>query len=414
MALKKVLIVCEIFPPDFGPRMGYLCKYLNSLGWEAVIVTEHTNEIFYPYLAENQTVKYINFYPEKNKFLRKIKWLFVLIADYFFNYKDFVLSKVALKEAEEHSFSLVLASSHLTFPLKAAYTVSKKLKLPLIVDLRDIVEQHPNWEFIDHNISSIPFIKNAIASTYAKKLVSTRNKVLKKADFVTTISEWHKQKLTKFNKNTRLIYNGFDSELFYPQKNITSQFKIVYTGRISSLTLRNPELLFQAVNNLAQRNEIEKDKFRIQFYMDEKSKSIVQKEAEKYQVADFIDYFPIVPGDEIPIILNHASLLLLLTNKFDGGSKGIMTTKFFEYLAVEKPILCVTSDEGDLEQAVKDAHAGLAARTVEETVDFLRKHYQTWKIEGCTSIEINKDDTQKYDRQYQAKQFVELFEFVSK
>ena len=38
--MKRVLIVCDLFPPAFGPRMGYLCKYLKPLGWEPVVVTE--------------------------------------------------------------------------------------------------------------------------------------------------------------------------------------------------------------------------------------------------------------------------------------------------------------------------------------------------------------------------------------
>ena len=36
--MKKVLILCDAFPPNFGPRMGYLVKYLSRFGWDSYVV----------------------------------------------------------------------------------------------------------------------------------------------------------------------------------------------------------------------------------------------------------------------------------------------------------------------------------------------------------------------------------------
>ena len=38
--MKRVLILCDLFPPAFGPRMGYLCKYLKQAGWQVEVVAE--------------------------------------------------------------------------------------------------------------------------------------------------------------------------------------------------------------------------------------------------------------------------------------------------------------------------------------------------------------------------------------
>ena len=35
----KILIICDVYPPSFAPRMGYLVKYMKDLGWTADIVT---------------------------------------------------------------------------------------------------------------------------------------------------------------------------------------------------------------------------------------------------------------------------------------------------------------------------------------------------------------------------------------
>ena len=37
--MKRLLILCDMFPPAFAPRMGYLCKYLKRSGLEVHVVS---------------------------------------------------------------------------------------------------------------------------------------------------------------------------------------------------------------------------------------------------------------------------------------------------------------------------------------------------------------------------------------
>ena len=46
----KILILCDMFPPAFGPRMGYLCKYMRRAGWEPVVVTEQIDDSTFSFL----------------------------------------------------------------------------------------------------------------------------------------------------------------------------------------------------------------------------------------------------------------------------------------------------------------------------------------------------------------------------
>ena len=408
--MKKILIICDFFPPDTAPRMGYLCKYLPELGWEPVIIAEKVNQNLFPALIGNQAVRYVNFYPDKNKYVRKLKRFFTVIADFLFSYKDSVFTKLALQETKQHHFDLILTSSYRTFPLKAAYNVSRKKNIPLVVDLRDIMEQAMGSEFIHDKLSGNKYLNNLIIPVYRKKLLSLRNKVLRYAQHVTTISEWHVQMLKQYNNKVDLIYNGFDTELFYPVEKKTHQFKIVYTGKLINLEMRDPTMLFEAVADLSKKGILNSESCRIQFFTDNKSKHLVDKIAREFSVEEYVDYFDMVPSNLVPDILNESSVLLLLTNKSDTGPKGIMTTKFFEYLAVEKPILCVRSDEDCLEKAIGEAQAGLAARETGDVVRFLAEKYEEWKHNGLTTIVLDKTDIQKYKRDYQAKQFVKIFE----
>lgn len=76
--------------------------------------------------------------------------------------------------------------------------------------------------------------------------------------------------------------------------------------------------------------------------------------ATAYPVARYMDFFDYVPASEIPGVLNHSSILLQLANTFaSNGPKGFMTTKLFESMAVEKPLLCVKSDESYLEETIR-------------------------------------------------------------
>jgi len=186
--MKKVLVICDIFPPAFAPRMGYLCKYLPEHDWEPVVVAEYIPQNMYKELSENyQNVTYINYYHSKNPFIHKLQYAFVFLADFFFGYKDSIMTKKAQQQIINQNISLILASSYRTFPLRAAHHLSKKNHIPLLVDLRDIIEQFPTNEHISKKFTSSATINHIIANVLTKKMLRQRNNVLKNTAAVTTV-----------------------------------------------------------------------------------------------------------------------------------------------------------------------------------------------------------------------------------
>ena len=75
--MKKILIICDLFPPAFGPRMGYLCKYLKQYGWEPIVLTESSNDNTFAFLADLCETTYINFYPSPKNIIRKLQWFII-------------------------------------------------------------------------------------------------------------------------------------------------------------------------------------------------------------------------------------------------------------------------------------------------------------------------------------------------
>ena len=82
MTNKKVLIVCDMFPPAFGPRMGYLCKYMRQAGWNPVVVTEWIDDQTFAFLTDGIETHYVHYFPNahRGKLIRRLEWLAVFTA----------------------------------------------------------------------------------------------------------------------------------------------------------------------------------------------------------------------------------------------------------------------------------------------------------------------------------------------
>ena len=411
--MNKLLIICDMFPPAFAPRMGYLCKYLTRMGWEVTVVTEYIEDNTFEFLTGYADVYCVRYYKASGKISKHIEWMWVMFLDILFGYKDMKIINACIPLIKTNQYKGILCSTYRTFPLTAAKTLAIHTNLPFVVDLRDIIEQYASNEYISHKFHTFSWLDAFITKRFRKRLLRKRNNALEVADCVTTVSPWHVEVLEQYNPNVKLIYNGFDPELFYPQQIKTSRFIITYTGRLLSLAIRNPELLFAAIARLTEDKVIIPETFRVVWYTDQESRSIIRQEAEQHGVQSFIFYLEQKPAYDIPLILNKSSVLLSLTNKFDtSGPKGFMTTKFFESLAVEKPILCVQSDEAYLAEAIKETHSGLAATRVDEVYDFLKHYYEEWQEKGYTTSPVNRDKLSNYSRKEQASQFARIFEEI--
>ena len=410
--MKRLLILCDMFPPAFAPRMGYLCKYLKRSGWEVHVVSEQIEDHTFAFLeGYADSVHYISFYSACHPLLRKLQWIVVMILDLLFHYKDRKICKVASNVLRHYDCQAILCSTYRTFPLPAAARLAQKTGLPFFADLRDIIEQYAGDEFIAHPLPLPRWMNRPLNSYFRKRWLHDRNRALEKATAVTTVSPWHVQTLKTYNPNTYLIYNGYDPELFYPETISTTQFTITYTGRLLSLALRDPSLLLAAIQHLDQTQTIQPKTFQVVWYTDTASQALVKQEAERLHVSDYMDYRGYVPASEIPRILNQSSILLLLTNKAGQDKlQGIMTTKFFESLAVEKPILCVRSDEACLAETIQRTRSGLAATQVEEVCQFLLHHYKEWQAQGYTTAQVDRSQLKQFSRQEQANQFAKLIE----
>lgn len=403
---KRILILCEaIAPPAYSPRIITLVEYLQKHGWQCCIITEMDNDTPLPI-----TPLLITHYPLPitQYTIHQMPTYRNLIADKLFGAKEKALAAFAEKQVDIASFDLILCASYYYFPLQAANLLAQRYHKPLIIDLRDIAEQWGQLDYYTRSFTGIPFVDTIAKRLYTYINNHQRNRALRAAQAVTTVSPWHQQLLAQYNPSTHLIYNGFDDETFVAQDLPTQRFDITFMGKYYAHYHDCPKLLFAALRNLIVKGEIEQKHIGVHFYTNPQGQQAFAQLAQQYMLEDLVEVHDYIPRSELVNKMHQSSILLVLTTSAKlHGTHGIMGTKFYEILGVEKPCLCLTSDDDCLAATIQQTHAGLAAHNVEEVEAFVLDKYHEWQQNGYTHQQVT--NKQHFTRQYEAKQFEQLF-----
>lgn len=403
---KELLIVCDEFPPAFAPRMGYLCKNLPAQGWHATIVTEKGELSSFDIDVKDTDVFAFEWLRSRGHVSRYVEWTFKFMLTLLFDYKSHWLYRQSLCVLRDKHFDAVLCSTYNAFPMRVAMWHAKRLGVGLTCDIRDLAEQGKQDVFRLHQVKgALGGLIGRIVDSVNKK---RRNSVLRQSSAIISVSPWHVDFLTHYQRKSFLVYNGYDERLFYPRATKCDTFKIVYTGRMMDREIRDPGLLFEALRELKPVCE----KMEVEWWCDHHTEQMIRDLSERYGVSDRMRYQGFGNHNDMPRVLNEASVVLVLSNKTDNNQpRGVMTTKYFEALGCERPILLVRSDEAELSHHIQWMGAGVACVSKEEVIAFLHDKYDEWKRNGVTRVNYLQDKS-VYSRNNEAKQFVEILESV--
>ena len=360
----NILILADPFgKPSYAPRLRYLCDYLVRQGHQIVVYTEQFQSYDFPhaYPIIEKPLAYHNTW----------QWAWQSLWSLLTDWRNRRFSQWVKEQVKEHQFDLVFCTTFSTFPLRAAYEVAREKHIPLITDIRDLDEQVPGAQYQHHR----QWWARPFSHWYKWTNIRRRNRVLRAADAVTTISPWHVAFIRSYNSQTHLIYNGYNPAQFYAEDTPTDVFRISYIGRLYEF--QSTALVEQAVREL----------------------NLPHVELNIHTP----DCRPIplsAVGDE----LRRSSIALVLTNP---DAKGMMTTKFFEALGCEKPVLCTPSDNGLLAQTIRETNAGLASSDIHEIKAFILDKYHEWQQNGFTRQAVIYKEP--FSRERQAQQFEQLF-----
>lgn len=413
----KVLILTYYFPPSGGSgvqRWLKFVKYLPSFKIEPVVYTvENPN---YP-IIDNSLEKDIpkgitilkqpifepnNFFKKKNEsagflnpnpsFIGKI--MQYIRANYFIpdarKYWIKPSVKYLSKYLSENKIDVIIT----TGPPHSAHLIGlalkEKLGIKWIADFRD------PWTDIDY-FHQLP-LTNKAKKTHFK----LEKKVLTKADKIIVVGKTMQENYLKFNKETHVITNGFDTFKTNKSISLDSKFSLLHIGMLNND--RNHAILWSALSELIKENN--------DFANDLEIKLIGKVCAEAIDAItnnDLSNYLNQIDYVKHQEVINHqksAQVLLLLINNVP-SAKGIITGKIFEYLQAKRPILAIAPIYGDLNEIIKKTNSGFVIdfknkQQLKETILSLYKDFKKG------NLIVDSKNVEQYHRKELTKKLVEL------
>ena len=403
---KNILIITDAFvPPMQGTRMRNLAQNLCTMGYSCQLVCEVLDSSVLP--DDVPVIPFRYLVSEKSLLARWYNSI-LRLCDKLFLLKERRLERLLQRTVQWSQVDVIIASAYL-FPLRSVHRLAQRHHIPFIIDLRDIVEQWNSLHYLHFPQDNV--LARAVAKRYIQRTTAERNKALRAAKAVVSVSPWHVDTLRAYNASTHLIYNGFDEKQFFFQAQKSSRFCITYIGKLYNLSLRNPDLLFAALQPLVQNGKLPLNELSLRFYVEQDMTPTLTEMAQRHQLVPALQILPFVANTQVNDILAQSGIALILNNPSSTAYPihGVLTTKVYEAIGAEKPLLCIPADHDCLEELVKQTQTGLSSDDIPEIQAFILDKYKEWKQNGYTRQLINQAIKQQFTRQYQARQFEQLF-----
>lgn len=415
--MPKLLIVSDLFPPQFAPRIAYIVRYLCREGWDVEVVTE---EIESPLQSSAHGKVFSDCLPPcpiHSLPLRKRYGTLASLWQTLSKQKNRRMMRAIEKRVKVAQFDGIMGFTYRTFPLEIVARLGRKYHKPIWMDCRDIVEEYSRYDFLPRPLWGGGSWTHPLMELLQRWFICQRTRALRQADLISTVSSWHQSVLQSLHPQKRVhcLLNGYDETLFiptpYPQKG--EKITLLFTGRLLSLSMRDPSLLFEALAAPSLQSWVESEALEIHWYTDPQSKQTLQQLLASYPpcVGRLQKFFSMVPFEQVPALLGNASAILLLGNKeTPHGPHGMVSTKLFEAMAMRRPILLVRSDEALVEQALQEYGDATAAREVDQVEEFLlrliRRHLSPEGI-VCTAP---LNHAEPFSRCHMAQEIVQLWQ----
>ena len=378
--MHKVLIITYYWPPSGGAgvqRWLKFVKYLREFGWEPVIYTPLNAE--YPVIDDTL----LNDIPagievvrtpiwEPYEFYKKVtgKKSSAKINSGFLNHKRSpgIVEKLSVwirgnlfipdarkfwinpsvrflnKYLSEHKVDVLVSTGPPHSMHLIALALKERLNIPWLADFRD------PWTDID-------YYKDMKISAYAdRKHKSLELKTIKGCSAMVVVSRDMKvnYELMEAN-NVNLITNGYDSADMDVQNVVRdTKFSISHIGTLPpSLNLKG---LWKVLSELS--DELPHFRENLEIKLIGKVDNSITDDISAFNLADQFTKIEYVTHDKAALLMKQSAILLLAINKDSPNAKGILTGKFFEYLASGRPIFAIGPTDGDLAQILKESAAG--------------------------------------------------------
>lgn len=224
-----------------------------------------------------------------------------------------------------------------------AKALAKRRNIRWIADFRD------PWT----KMYTFKYMNNTFLTTFLHKRME-RN-VVRSADAVVVVTNLMRDEFLELGpRRIEVITNGYDASDFENLlEKVEEKFTITYTGLF--VKDRNPSVLWRILGEMIR--EVpgfgEDLSIRIIGHTD----NSVWQEISENALDNYLVNMDYMPHNEVVKWQQRARVLLLAGGQ-EPEAKGILTGKFFEYLAARRPILSFGPIGGDMDVALKECEAG--------------------------------------------------------
>ncbi len=399
--MKKVLIITYYWPPSAGAgvfRWLKFTKYLRNYGWEPIIytpgnpespATDHSLEkdvpkdikiIKRPIWEPYQYYKTLTGKRQHEKiqtgFLREDKepgmsdkfstWLrgnfFIPDARKFWIKPSI---RFLIGWLRQNPVDAIVSTGPPHSLHMIALGLKDKLNIPWLADFRD------PWTQIDF------YDKLMLTSLADKEHKRLEKKVLNRANAIVTVSDHCAIGLEKLsNRNIKVVTNGFDDSDFIELPKYSHDiFSITHLGAMNAD--RNPFVIWEGLSAILKEQVELKTRLHIQLIG--KTDYSVKQSLHQHGLISYTTFVPYMSHRKALALAAQSALLLLPLNN-TANVKGILPGKFYEYLAMKRPILCIGPLDSDASQIIKETKTGvcvdfhdfLACKNA--LLDFFEKH----------------------------------------
>lgn len=416
--MKKILVILYYWPPSGGAgvqRGVYFVKYLRSFGWEPVVYTPENPDfdikdqtllkkvapditvlkkpIWEPYSiyrkllgkkAGNVNTGFISGTKDQGLLKRLSVWIrgnFFIPDPRKFWVRPSV--KYLSNYITEHKIETIFTSG----PPHSMHLIGLGLK-----------KKHPHLKWVSDfrdPWTNIDFYKELMLSNFADKRHHKLEKdVLQSAGAITVVGGSMKAEFeAKTKRPVYLIPNGFDEEdVQLDDVEMDQHFTISHIGTLNSA--RNPKNLWKVLGELCRKDEGIKNALQIQLIG--KVEDSVFHDIKEAGLEEQLKHISYLPHHEAIRKQQGSQVLLLLIND-SPNAKGILTGKFFEYLAARRPILGIGPEDGDAAGLLTETGAGAMANySDEEKMKSIVKQFYSHYLSG--NLTVKPSEVSRFSR----------------
>ena len=378
--MKKVLIITYYWPPAGGSgvqRWLKFVKYLREFGWEPVVYTPLNPE----FMAMDE--KLLGEIPAgvtviKRKIIEPYSFYKLITGKKGQGIKPgFITQKAKGKRQWAERMSLFIRSNFFipdpkclwiapsvnflkkylkenpvdaivsTGPPHSMHMIAKKVAgttgIPWLADFRDPWTRMYNFKYMNNT---------RLVEAIHRKM---EKDVVQRADAVVVVTNVMKEEYLELGpKRIEVITNGFDQSDFAGEpESPEEKFTITYTGLF--VKDRNTKVLWRLLGEKVKSDLVFANDLRIRIIgqTDETIwKDISDNGLDKNLIK--MDY---MPHSQV-VKWQQAARVLLLAGGQEPEAKGILTGKFFEYLAARRPIIGFGPKGGDMDISLCESEAG--------------------------------------------------------